>query len=1827
MPVGKSLRFYIEHSQLDPKHHHIIMNGGLVAQRDLDTIFPKEGDDIVVRPYIMGGNAGKQILSILVMAAVVVGSILTAGALAGAAPWVIALAVGGITAAGAAITTFALGPSQNNRASDTASYSWNGPQTRAQQGIPIPRPVGKYINPGNVITSYVESINNQQFLNVLLSLGTGPAKAITKVLINGQDIATFANATFDVRLGRNNQTALNNFQKLVNTIGVGQRILAGPGSSSITINGLQNDTEAAEFEFYFPTGLWAGPNSDQSFDSWAVMIQIEYQKVGSPGWNTFIVPGVTNPVGIVPYWIAVVQDYRFDNGVEVIIDQSNGEFEHYQGQTFQTSLLVDPVDTNNVTKPPVTIFVTATWKRNPAHVDNSTSSTGTEYKSVAVWSTVACSFEGNQGQIPERYVFSATLPSKGQYNYRITKLGSNQHAGQSAQLYSSDGKLFETYTRRGEQTWVQEIREVSYQTYTYPNHILLGVRACATNQLSGGNLNISCIVEMDNAETQGYTHAVRWDQPLRYYRLGDGAGTATERMTGATATLARNTASPINLVQNSPSASTLFSSGSVPGLASNFTAVGNFGLEFMFRQTPITGLPAEVIACVLAKDSSGFEMGIDAGGLLYAGNGAQTLRSTLPLHPGKTYHVALSNNSDTNVAVLMSNGAVVSHSTPALSSVAALGFFYTYAGLSGEVAVYDSAPQPARLRKHYLDSLSDHNALEAYPPNIQPMVSMDAITNTLYGAGMSTSLIDVPWYKKWADRCMENVPDGAGGFVQRFQYNGIIDQTATLWDNLTRIAHTGGAGMMKAGFLYSGILDAPGVPRRQFNISNVIKSSFIESWSNADDRANAVDVIYYDEMNNYQRTVLSVQDLNKINAGKKILKSTQVDLRGCTHIARAWHYGNFIVKSSQTLLRSVVFEAPMDSISCWPGEVALIQHDLPEWGEGGKLMAGCTETVLLVDQDLTFDTDGTYLVMLCLKLVPLLENIAVTNIRGDYAYFTGPLLDIDNASRFVFGNQDREILECGSSWVKLDSTDGIVAGTTTAVIFGQNMLIQREVGGYANRVLTLDGALPVAPDEFDTYTYGSVGTGQPTPFHVSGLKRRKDLTAEISFLEYQDSVYTDDIPQISAVQVAPDIAARVTGLLLNENYAPNGEDPTLSISWQNGPATFGAVVYISRNGGPETLLIDAGTNRSTSTDRVFTGDTILIRVVGYDKDLISSGYSSAPTASIIIGGLNNNPSNVSGFGIGAWDPLNNTITLAWNANVENNIVYYSLSFFTNPNANPSAGQMDVAEIARPAGVTAITLAGAAYPGKGTYLLRAVNDRGFASITPATIRAYNLDDVVVGVTKKPRLPGNTPTVTIPPQPFTLTATPGTTIGVAVFNPFIMQTGDQDIFVLTVNYTISGLTQGQGYYFYYDDPNWLGGNVTIHATQDATVLKDPGAQGGRFIINPDKIAVMPTIPSVGNAVNIFRPTASSIIGTVSANSPELAYDANVTTAAKTAYAELEDSFGNLTDVKTSVLTYSNFNPIATTPTSLRLKVIFDTFGVLLEPVTPISVSKVHARIFAEASQGLFSATSGTPVLFTQDFNGLMFGTHYNFLLPGFPDASANITHPWAQQGVTDTGVWDGTRTQITGAGYNAWTSSLNGWQMVLTGHFNIGMAGTIDFMPLIESGWVLGVQGATASAWDRNINNGVTVTPFNGYPVIIGNNKHDNGNLDAYNAGDPFYLNFPTAGQYPYELCYAGGDRDIAELVLLANGNKVIPIEGPNSNIPWGRIDYSPDNGTTWINIFSGRVALAENILDVAIDPTIDTTKLLVRFTPLSGVYAGAPSFLMYDIYEVYAEVGS
>lgn len=278
--------------------------------------------------------------------------------------------------------------------------------------------------------------------------------------------------------------------------------------------------------------------------------------------------------------------------------------------------------------------------------------------------------------------------------------------------------------------------------------------------------------------------------------------------------------------------------------------------------------------------------------------------------------------------------------------------------------------------------------------------------NVLEYEGIDPSKIDLQSFKEWADYCDELVPDGKGGYEKRCEFNGVFDFVTNLWEAVLRVCEIGRASLIWTGTKLKAIVDKPSTPVQLFSVGNIVENSFREIFLPMKDRISELEISYIDREKNWTKSVVTIVD-DEIETGNK----ATIDGFGIVKQSQAIRHGLYKLYQNKYIRKTVEFEADIDAIACTVGDVILVQHDVPQWGYGGRIESATSTTVTL-DRKVPMDSDKTYSIMIRLQDGTIVERQVVTpETSGEYQTLTvsTPFDTIPNQyDVYTFGEVDKE---------------------------------------------------------------------------------------------------------------------------------------------------------------------------------------------------------------------------------------------------------------------------------------------------------------------------------------------------------------------------------------------------------------------------------------------------------------------------------------------------------------------------------------------------------------------------------------------------------------------------------------------------------------------------------------------------------------------------------------------------------------------------------------------------------------------------------------------------
>jgi predicted phage tail protein len=230
--------------------------------------------------------------------------------------------------------------------------------------------------------------------------------------------------------------------------------------------------------------------------------------------------------------------------------------------------------------------------------------------------------------------------------------------------------------------------------------------------------------------------------------------------------------------------------------------------------------------------------------------------------------------------------------------------------------------------------------------------------------------LDYNAFKAWADKCKTN----------GFTFNYIYDTAMRLWDALKYPEAVGRGKVIPVGTRFTCVSDYQSTPVQLFTVANIKHGSFTEEFQGVEARANSVEISFLNKDKDYERDVIPVYG-DTYDESDTLTNPAQVELMGCTSLEQAYKHGKHFLRCNKYEIRTVTIEAFTDAIACTVGDIILIQHDIPEWGEGGRVVAVSGQTITL-DKEVTVQPGKIYQLLIRSNSTDIVSTFNVVNVSG-----------------------------------------------------------------------------------------------------------------------------------------------------------------------------------------------------------------------------------------------------------------------------------------------------------------------------------------------------------------------------------------------------------------------------------------------------------------------------------------------------------------------------------------------------------------------------------------------------------------------------------------------------------------------------------------------------------------------------------------------------------------------------------------------------------------------------------------------------------------------------
>lgn len=509
-------------------------------------------------------------------------------------------------------------------------------------------------------------------------------------------------------------------------------------------------------------------------------------------------------------------------------------------------------------------------------------------------------------------------------------------------------------------------------------------------------------------------------------------------------------------------------------------------------------------------------------------------------------------------------------------------------------------------------------------------IALDIMTSKRYGGGIAVDRIDLPRFYEWAERCES----------EGFKFNGIFDFQTNVWDALQNVFRVGHAQIINVGTRYSLAIDKPDDPVMMFDVGNIVEDSFALEWTSLDDRANDIEVRFANKENGYREDFIKLYD-QEANANGVDVKSTSVTILGIDNAEQATREAYSLLAQNKHINMSCSFRAPLEAIACTLGDLIYVQHDIPQWGEGGRLAAGSSETVIRLDRRVQLNRTESNRFLTHFPAMKL-ATTTVFNRSGNTLYLNGTDEGLEKAKRLRMGSVDLEIVKVNvTSHVEVtvvENASSIPVGAAVELWdidrIEERTVATVEADGMFD-VITLTSPLSEPPAIYQNFMIGPVERVKKM-FRVTQIAGSHEYERTIRAVEYNESVYETprDVVPTTVGAITQIGQSRVVSF--REELEKNGTSIQTRVffSWvypSDGTLQNGAQIYASINNGAYESV---GVVPSGITDYSIIaneGDVVRIKAITLDAIGGRANFNSAPIGKWTVVGKLAPPANVQNF--------------------------------------------------------------------------------------------------------------------------------------------------------------------------------------------------------------------------------------------------------------------------------------------------------------------------------------------------------------------------------------------------------------------------------------------------------------------------------------------------------------------------------------------------------------------------------------------------------------------
>jgi len=227
-------------------------------------------------------------------------------------------------------------------------------------------------------------------------------------------------------------------------------------------------------------------------------------------------------------------------------------------------------------------------------------------------------------------------------------------------------------------------------------------------------------------------------------------------------------------------------------------------------------------------------------------------------------------------------------------------------------------------------------------------------------------------------------------------------------------------------------------PIQLFTMGNILERKFTTKYAEHTKIPNMVEVRFANKDNEWKTETIELVDETEWALGKPKRKMS-MSLIGVTDSAQALREAKLALNRARYSRKTVEFSTTIAALNCEPGDIVAVQHDIPQWGWGGRVISG-TSTTCVIDQDIPSNIvgDPTAYDIKVIHDDDSIETFDIASVSGKTVTIDGTFSTTPSEDEvYILGVVDSTIKEYRVKEVSLTTDDeiSIIANEHSASIY------------------------------------------------------------------------------------------------------------------------------------------------------------------------------------------------------------------------------------------------------------------------------------------------------------------------------------------------------------------------------------------------------------------------------------------------------------------------------------------------------------------------------------------------------------------------------------------------------------------------------------------------------------------------------------------------------------------------------------------------------------------------------------------------------------------------